>query len=278
MSDDHMKCCLYNGVKDREGVTVSVLKVLNNIRKGYWKKKLKELEKTQLPGATFSGTFERRRDKDILSHNGIIVMDIDDIATSEAKIIKSALNMDKHCITSFLSPSGKGLKALFLTDCDADTHRDAFDQVLEYCENEYKLNPDRSCRNESRLCFVSYDPAMLIKDAEPFHVFRRKWQDRKVVFPDRIETRDEKIFAIIFKWAQKKYPNNKGNRNNLAHLTACSLNRAGVDEGTAISLLVRYMMFSRDFTRYELERTIKGVYERNRHEHGTNPLELRDSY
>lgn len=226
------------------------------------------MRKEDLPGACFSGTFRYRKDAEMLVHSGVVVIDIDKVGNSDAEVMARALEKQKGCMSAFISTGGKGVKALFKANCDFNTHRDAFASVVETLDERIREHVDHSGKNESRLCFVSHDPALSISDPEPIKV-----KVRRNYLPKRIKKAGSSnaAFNVLFKWAQKKFPNIKGHRNNLAHLTACSLNRSGVPENETIDLLKQHM----NLPEKEVEKTVKGVYSRNKYEHGTRPFQDR---
>ena len=84
--------------------------LVKSIRSEKDKNKRAEL-KQQLPAICFSGTFNKRNDKSILEHSGIICLDFDDY---EKKTImkehKDKIAKDKYVYSVFVSPSGNGLK------------------------------------------------------------------------------------------------------------------------------------------------------------------------
>jgi hypothetical protein len=62
-----------------------------------------------------------------------------------------------------VSPSGDGIKALVQVT-NPERHRDHFRALTTYFDKQYGLEVDASGINESRACFESYDPNIIIKD------------------------------------------------------------------------------------------------------------------
>jgi BT4734-like, N-terminal domain len=60
----------------------------------------------------------------------------------------------------FLSPTGTGLKVIVPIEADASKHEQRFKDAQHYFKDIYGLEIDGSCRNVSRLCYVSDDPLM----------------------------------------------------------------------------------------------------------------------
>jgi hypothetical protein len=62
-----------------------------------------------------------------------------------------------------VSPSGDGIKAL-VQITNPERHRDHFRALTTYFDKQYGLEVDASGINESRACFESHDPDIIIKD------------------------------------------------------------------------------------------------------------------
>ena len=66
---------------------------------------------------------------------------------------------------AFRSPSGVGLKWFIKVDLSKCSHRQWFDAVRNYLMSMYGLSDkqaDPSVRNESRACFLCYDPEVYV--------------------------------------------------------------------------------------------------------------------
>jgi hypothetical protein len=69
---------------------------------------------------------------------------------------------------AFRSPSGDGLKWFIKIDLTRCDHRQWFDAVRNYLMSMYGLSDkqaDPSVRNESRACFLCYDPQVYVNPA-----------------------------------------------------------------------------------------------------------------
>ena len=116
--------------------------------------------KKSLPVVLFSGEFGDRKDQAIEKHSGFIVLDFDHIDVNTSKAL---LSTDPYVYSCWVSPSGDGLKAL-VRITHPERHRDHFRALRTYFGKEYDLEVDESGINESRACFESYDPDIIIKD------------------------------------------------------------------------------------------------------------------
>ena len=89
-----------------------------------------------------------------------IVLDFDHV---DVEATKRALATDDFIHSCWTSPSGNGVKAL-VKITNPERHRDHFRALIKYFERTHGLELDESGINESRACFESYDPDIIIKD------------------------------------------------------------------------------------------------------------------
>ena len=76
--------------------------IIDNIRNG------DKESKKKLPVVCFSGEFTERNDEALFEHSGFIVLDFDHIDVSSSKQV---LATDSYVYSTWVSPSGDGLKA-----------------------------------------------------------------------------------------------------------------------------------------------------------------------
>lgn len=121
-------------------------------------------EKTKLPAATFAGTFTRRDAEHFHAPSGFMVCDVDHI--QDARGVKELVGCDEHVKAAFISPSGAGVKFLAAIPSITAAHQFhvAFQQVSQYFFDAYGLELDPSGKDAPRLCFLSYDPEIIIND------------------------------------------------------------------------------------------------------------------
>lgn len=161
---------------------LTIANLIDGIRIGRWKNRIEELRKVfntdgekaykearrkSLGCVTISGTFSSRSDDSLKCHSGLIAIDLDDLGENLAAT-KQKLMDDNTVFCCFVSPSGNGLKVLLPIDAnDEATHRVAYRQILERYQ-ALGMKPDPTCRNLSRLCFVSFDPEIWISSSSSF--------------------------------------------------------------------------------------------------------------
>lgn len=112
--------------------------------------------------ATFSGTFEKRNDKALISHSGLLTIDFDHI--ENIQLLKRQLLKDEYFETEllFVSPSGDGLKWIIPIDINESTHQNYFKAIANYIKAVYQLEVDKSGKDVSRACFLPSDPEVFI--------------------------------------------------------------------------------------------------------------------
>jgi len=113
--------------------------------------------KKALPAVTWSGRFSYRTSDKLLQHSGLLCADLDELG-SELSRVREQLQTSPDLFALFLSPTGRGLKPVFLVPADASKHAAGFRAVEAHVKQLTGLQIDESCKDVSRLCFMSYDP------------------------------------------------------------------------------------------------------------------------
>jgi hypothetical protein len=117
------------------------------------------------PYVTPAGVFSYCNDQSLVRHSGMLCMDLDHIGDVDS--LKQRLIADDlfQTLMAFRSPSGDGLKWFLRIDLNRCNHRQWFDAVRNYLMSMYGLSEkqaDPSVRNESRACFLCYDPEVYV--------------------------------------------------------------------------------------------------------------------
>lgn len=153
--------------------TVNLIQVYQAIRSHYYETVIRQLraisdkeaqrrfKAKNLDYITPSGVFYYDNDESLISHSGILCMDLDDI--EDVEDLKQKLIDDIHFDTLllFVSPCGHGLKWFIAIDLDVCNHKTWFTSVRNYLMATYGLTDkqvDKSCSNVSKACYMSYDP------------------------------------------------------------------------------------------------------------------------
>lgn len=143
------------------------------IRNCIVKKERDELKK-KLPAVTFSGEFSHRKTDALTNYTGLICIDIDgleDAIYTKEHIISPNLTLGKYVLCAFISPSGNGLKLIFRTNAGLDNHLIIFEDISLILSFIYCCKADKSGKDVTRLCFLSYDQDIYYNgDALPLFV------------------------------------------------------------------------------------------------------------
>ena len=126
------------------------------------KKEAKVFKGKNFDFVTSSGLFSYHSDKSLIRHSGLICIDFDHIADIHA--LKTTLLHDPYFATElmFRSPSGDGLKWWVPIDIAKHSHREWFQAMRNYLHATYGLEADPACINESRACFLPFDPDCVV--------------------------------------------------------------------------------------------------------------------
>lgn len=166
-SFNEVKISIYRSVTDRIGAETTLdaflrstkhKAVIERLRQVEDKDERKELKK-QLPCATVSGLFGRPRKADnLIAHSGYLCIDIDaddNPALGDLSVVRDLLRSRAEVAYAGRSVSGRGWFAI-VPLAYPERHLDQFLAI----EKEYArlgIVIDNSCKDVSRLRFVSYD-------------------------------------------------------------------------------------------------------------------------
>ncbi len=125
-------------------------------------KKARAFKAKHFDYVTFSGTFSKRADNDLINHSGLLTIDFDHIPNLNK--LKEDLLVDEYFDTElmFVSPSGDGLKWIIPIDLTVDMHLNYFNSISSYIKQTYNLEIDKSGKDISRACFLCYDKDVYI--------------------------------------------------------------------------------------------------------------------
>jgi hypothetical protein len=158
---------LFSSCKDTNPTKVNLLHLLQS---NVYKEKVEALRqienperrdeaKKMLPGFTPSGLFSKREASSLISHSGLIGIDIDykeNLHISNFLELKEQISKLPTVAYCGLSVSGKGFWCLVPIK-DPEKHREHF-LALEKAFEFHEITVDAACKDVSRLRFCSYDP------------------------------------------------------------------------------------------------------------------------
>lgn len=256
----------------------SIFKVLELIKNGEYKKLIANLRiehektvrdklKSQLNYVTFSGVFSSRSKSNLKKHSGFACLDFDKVP--ELEELRTKINEDKYTFSSFVSPSGDGLKVLVKippVDNDED-YKDYYLELQKYYDKYFET--DKSTKDISRACFLSHDEQLFLNSEST--TFTDKFNrplPKEVKFVNIPLTDSNEIADRLDKWFQKRW--NATNRNTNLHAFARQMNAFGVEKNICESYLLRYEQS--DFKTNEIQQLIDSAY-RYSIEFGTKSFE-----
>jgi hypothetical protein len=125
--------------------------------------------------------------------------------------------------------------------------RDYYDKIIG-------VQSDKSVKDITRLCFVSYDPDLYLNE-------------NSEVFNYKTSTLDQIDLSWVWSFTSNKHEFVVNNRNNFVYAFACNANRYGVDINDTTHYANSYSEAS--FPEKEIELTVKSAYENNVNENGS---------
>lgn len=275
---------MYRNSTDIIGMEVDHYNVLKAIAEGRWQADIQNLRlliketdryaesKRALPSVTFAGTFSKRGMENMVSYTHMMVIDIDKLNEVQVNHYKKEFQNDQYIHACFVSPSGLGLKILIPISTRPEHHIHAFLALEDYFKNTYAVDIDKSGKDVSRLCYISWDPELYLNDdavhfavnVEEMAIKVQASGDHFDERPDRFKghviSKDAKYaFKICEKWTQRNHQYGEGNRNNYIHVLSCNMNRAGVHHDDALLLI--YNTYS-DYPYKEMQTTVNSAYRR----------------
>ncbi len=195
-----------------------------------------------LPAVAYNGTFRELNSAGLIEYSCVTALDFDHIATPyDMYSLENRLKITPCVLSVFITPSGRGLKALIWHDnTDPARHGDLYEQLLNkfYVAN----GSDASCKDLARRNYLSYDPYIWINPSpDPYHYVPTI--KPQVQIPQSSGTRtvsDKSIISIMNSHWKKNNPEywQKGNRGNSIFMLACRMCKWGVDEGLAAEYFI----------------------------------------
>ena len=155
---------LFRGIRftaPKEQTTLQ--KVLEDIKSDKWKDRVQKCRsdikhKDWLPCFTPTGTFNHRSIKGMESYNGVVCLDIDHVDNPEDLKAESKKLPWVHA--AFITPSGKGLKVIVLTNASPETYKATEEKVAAMFSEGAGFARDNRCKDIARIQFISHDPEL----------------------------------------------------------------------------------------------------------------------
>ena len=235
-------------------------------------------KKKQLLAFTPSAVFSEKRQMPFLEmYSGFVHLDFDKLTPEQLQTAFAIISKISYTSLCFISPSGNGLKVFVEVSTELEYHDIAYLQVQKYYEDATGLKADPSCKDVTRLCFMSHDPnAYRTIQNEKFIVALPQFiQEQQSQTPTAIapvvpiETAEPEDLNITFLFNQQiQFTNQKasytdGNRNNYIYLLASNCNRVGLSQSDTEILCTQHF----DLSEREIKTAVNSAYSHHTQEH-----------
>lgn len=148
---------------------------------------LYSIKKRSLPAVTFCANFKNnaRTKENLNTYNSLMILDIDNIGLEHIDSLFNLLSNDEYIFSLWRSPSGNGIKGIvklnYHEELRSDTvnvwHYSAFAKLFSYFKDKYDIELDQSGKDFTRLCFLSWDENIHIKDFDRTKAFLTERED-----------------------------------------------------------------------------------------------------
>jgi hypothetical protein len=235
-------------------------------------------KKKQLLAFTPSAVFSEKRQMPFLEmYSGFVHLDFDKLTPEQLQTAFAIISKISYTSLCFISPSGNGLKVFVEVSTELEHHDIAYLQVQKYYEDATGLKADPSCKDVTRLCFMSHDPnAYRTIQNEKFIValpqFIREQQSQTptaiapVVPIEQAEPEDLNITFLFnqqIQFTNQKASYTDGNRNNFIYLLASNCNRVGLSQSDTEILCTQHF----DLSEREIKTAVNSAYSHHTQEH-----------
>jgi hypothetical protein len=235
-------------------------------------------KKKQLLAFTPSAVFTEKRQMPFLEmYSGFVHLDFDKLTPEHLQTAFAIISKISYTSLCFISPSGNGLKVFVEVNTELEHHDIAYQQVQKYYEDATGLKADPSCKDVTRLCFMSHDPNAYrtIQNekfivALPQFIQEQQSQTPTVIAPVvPIEQAEPEDLNITFLFNQQiQFTNQKasytdGNRNNYIYLLASNCNRVGLSQSDTEILCTQHF----NLPEREIKTAVNSAYSHHTQEH-----------
>ena len=235
-------------------------------------------KKKQLLAFTPSAVFTEKRQMPFLEmYSGFVHLDFDKLTPEQLQTAFAIISKISYTSLCFISPSGNGLKVFVEVSTELEHHDIAYLQVQKYYEDATGLKADPSCKDVTRLCFMSHDPnAYRTIQNEKFIVALPQFiQEQQSQTPTAIapvvpiETAEPEDLNITFlfnqqiQFTKQKASYTDGNRNNFIYLLASNCNRVGLSQSDTEILCTQHF----DLSEREIKTAVNSAYSHHTQEH-----------
>ncbi len=303
MGNPKKKVTIFKTASSTETATITLERLFKYIQEGKWRhlvdrirqalergdKKEADRLKRKLAYVCYGGLFPNgsHAAECLTEYTGIIVLDYDNVPPEQLELLKDYAYCCSHTVMTFITPSGRGVKVVVLTNATREHHALAYTIVSAYYDNLLGWKSDGSCKDISRGHFVSYDYHALYNEMviTPFDVesiIARTEADAPAgettstqapadeVSSTPSEADDEAFYHNLPANATPEefvrasliiFPTGVGNRNTHLFRTACAARDRGLPAQDIIHGAIRHMAED-GFEIHEITRIVKSAYSR----------------
>lgn len=227
--------------------------------------------KKQIVAFTPSAVFtEKRLLQYIEMYSSFIHLDFDKLTPEQLETAKEIIAKIPYTFLCFVSPSGNGLKVFVEVNTGMEHHEIAYQQVQKFYEKATGLKADPSCKDITRLCFMSYDQQLIkniqnkkfevvVSDVPKTETIKPPTQASKPVQEEPQDPEDLNaafIFNQQVQFTNQKISYQNGNRNNYVYTLASNCNRAGLPQSATCTLIAQYF----DLPGREIQTAVTSAY------------------
>ena len=129
----------------------------------------RDFKKQNFPAVSFGGEFSERGNDRLVRSSNLICLDFDHIG-GNVEEVKQTISQDEELdpVLLFISPSGDGLKVVVNVRQEIRDDRDfkrVFASLRRFCQERLNLDPDKACKDISRLCYLPHDGNAILRQA-----------------------------------------------------------------------------------------------------------------
>ena len=224
--------------------------------------------KRTLPAVTIHAVFPGERQTGKESElTGVMMFDFDHVQNAD-ELVEQAKTIE-GVILATRSLSGEGVHIIIrYTPVQKEYFPYFYTSTQQYLESCLGVKAD-NCKDLPRLMIINHDLNVYFNpDVQPMDLSNVIWLYENPTSLDELSDEDE--YERLSNYLDVASPNLNwipGNRNNTLFCLSCFLNRAGFSVEDVVKICSeRYVQ--PDFTVDEITTTIRGVFERNKEEHG----------
>ena len=225
------------------------------------------------PSALLSTRDNKKQPADKIKQlTGLLHVDVDNyqgyLYQGYLNELKKRLAGDKYIHLAFISPSGRGIKIFTRVQYNNEGVKNQIEEFnlyinefITYIESKYNVTCDKSARDITRLCFLSYDKDLIYNANSdcftPTINYNYAIDTKKVGALEPIKDSSAVLHYIYEQIIRERGAFIDGNRNNFTYYFAIKTALAGIDINEAIN----YIPDGNGFTKNEIRRTFDSAYK-----------------